>query len=102
MPPVIDVTALSYATAGIVVYYLLLFALSATRRSRASGYAGDWPLVVIVIPARNEAAVLINTVEAALRCPYDGEVRILIADDASTDATGRLAERLASSDPRIR
>ena len=102
MPPVIDVTAMSYATAAIVVYYLFLFVVGWPRRRARRELERDWPLVVIVIPARNEAAVLERTVEAALTCRYHGEKRVLIVDDASTDDTGQVGERLTTRDDRVK
>jgi 1,2-diacylglycerol 3-beta-glucosyltransferase len=97
----INLTAASYAMAGIVVYYVLLFCLSFNRRGADGGVDFELP-VVFVIPARNEAAVLEATVRTALAQDYSGAVRVLVVDDASTDGTGALADELATGDPRVR
>jgi dolichol-phosphate mannosyltransferase len=56
----------------------------------------------LVLPTLNEAANLermVHSVHSVL-APFDYE--ILVSDDNSPDATGRIADQLASSDPRIR
>ncbi len=51
-----------------------------------------WPSVVAVVPARDEAAILPDTLPALLAQDYPGEFRVVLVDDASTDGTGALAE----------
>jgi glycosyltransferase involved in cell wall biosynthesis len=62
------------------------------------------PGISIVVPALNEADNLAGAVErcraAALRHFPDHE--IIVIDDGSTDATGRIAEALAAADRRVR
>ncbi len=62
------------------------------------------PGISVVVPALNEAASLAAAVErcraAARRHFPDHE--IIVIDDGSTDATGRIADELAAADPRIR
>ncbi|HEX3648228.1 MAG TPA: glycosyltransferase [Pseudonocardiaceae bacterium] len=50
-----------------------------------------WPSVVAVVPARDEAAILPDTLPALLNQDYPGEFRVLLVDDASTDGTGDVA-----------
>jgi chlorobactene glucosyltransferase len=54
----------------------------------------------ILIPARNEAAVIGQTVRALLAQPEVTE--LLILDDHSTDGTAELARQAANGDPRLR
>ena len=56
------------------------------------------PRVSILIPARNEAANLAKTLPAFLSQEYDN-FEVILADDASTDGTGELAESFASRQP---
>ena len=50
-----------------------------------------WPSVTVVIPARDEAAVLPLTLPALLGQQYPGRLRVLVVDDDSSDRTGELA-----------
>lgn len=58
----------------------------------------------IVVPALNEEGNLEAAVEAVRRAfeAATAEFEILIVNDASTDGTAMVAERLARADPRIR
>jgi hopene-associated glycosyltransferase HpnB len=60
--------------------------------------ADDGPRVSVLVPARNEAAVLERTLPPLLAEPAVSEV--LLIDDHSTDATRAVAESLR--DPRLR
>ena len=53
----------------------------------------SWPSVCILIPARNERAMLPRTLPALLAQDYPGEWRVLVVDDRSTDGS---AEAVAS------
>ena len=66
---------------------------------------GAWPAVRIVVPARNEAAVLPATLPALLAQDYPGDWGIVLVDDRSEDGTAELAQRLAREagrDERLR
>ncbi|MCJ2029282.1 glycosyltransferase family 2 protein [Methylobacterium sp. J-043] len=58
-------------------------------------------LVSILIPARNEAAVIEGTVRAAL-ASRGVPVEVIVGDDHSTDATAEIVTRIARTDPRLR
>ncbi|MEU4213166.1 glycosyltransferase [Streptomyces sp. NPDC026206] len=58
---------------------------------------GDWPAVAIVVPARDEAAVLPSSLPSLLAQDYPGRAEIFLVDDGSTDGTGELARALADS-----
>jgi hopene-associated glycosyltransferase HpnB len=60
-----------------------------------------WPSVAIVIPARNEAAMLPYTLEPLLRQDYPGTCTIYLVDDQSDDGTGTIAQELAATNPGI-
>jgi hopene-associated glycosyltransferase HpnB len=49
------------------------------------------PRIAVIIPARNEAAVVGEAVASLLRQRYAGEWRIIVVDDASTDGTADAA-----------
>jgi hopene-associated glycosyltransferase HpnB len=55
----------------------------------------DWPAVVAVVPARNEAETIEKTVESLLGQEYAGAFRVIVVDDHSEDGTAGLALRAA-------
>ncbi|MFF2200447.1 glycosyltransferase [Streptomyces sp. NPDC058145] len=56
---------------------------------------GDWPSVCVVVPARDEAAVLPASLPSLLAQDYPGRAEIVLVDDGSTDGTGELARELS-------
>ncbi|HVX45284.1 MAG TPA: glycosyltransferase [Mycobacteriales bacterium] len=58
-----------------------------------------WPSVGIVVPARDEADVLPETLESLLCQDYPGPVGIVVVDDGSTDGTGDIARSLSGGIP---
>ncbi len=56
--------------------------------------------VTVAIPVYNSATTLERAVRSAMRQTLP-DIEILIADDASTDASAAIAARLADEDPRI-
>ncbi|GAA2751630.1 glycosyltransferase [Kitasatospora cinereorecta] len=56
---------------------------------------GRWPRVAVVVPARDEAGVLPDSLPTLLAQDYPGEARVILVDDHSSDGTGELAAALA-------
>ncbi|MEU1056836.1 glycosyltransferase [Streptomyces sp. NPDC005876] len=54
-----------------------------------------WPSVCVVVPARDEAAVLPDSLPSLLAQDYPGRAEVFLVDDGSTDGTGDLARELA-------
>ncbi|MYS47678.1 glycosyltransferase, partial [Streptomyces sp. SID9944] len=52
---------------------------------------GGWPAVCVVVPARDEAAVLGESLPSLLAQDYPGRAEVFLIDDGSTDGTGELA-----------
>ena len=67
-------------------------------RPAADATAGDieWPAVRIVVPARNEARVLPETLPTLLGQDYPGSFHIVLVDDDSEDGTEEVAKQIAS------
>ena len=98
---------MTYLTLALFVFWGLLTVqtivnLLAFRRLKPadpSGPRADWPMVSIVIPARNEARDIGPTLDAALAQDYPN-FEVVVVDDSSTDGTAAEIERRAS-DPRL-
>ncbi|MGW0701090.1 glycosyltransferase [Streptomyces sp. NPDC002867] len=54
-----------------------------------------WPDVAVVVPARDEAAVLPDSLPSLLGQRYPGRAEIVLVDDNSGDGTGEVARSLA-------
>jgi len=55
-----------------------------------------WPSVVAVVPARNEADVIAQSIGSLLAQDYPGDFRVILVDDQSDDGTGSAARALNS------
>jgi len=71
--------------------------------SRAPAVLDDRPppRVSVLVPARNEAAVIERLVRDVL-ASHGADLELVILDDDSTDGTAGIVERLAARDPRVR
>ena len=52
-----------------------------------------WPSVTVVIPARDEADGIVETIGSLLRQDYAGVLKIVLVDDNSSDGTAEVARR---------
>ena len=94
---------LAIAVICLLVWAYLLTARGGFWRCRDIFAAGDRgaagrpsPEVVAIIPARNEADVLGQSLASVLRQDYRRGLRIVIVDDQSSDGTRNIAERVAA------
>lgn len=94
-------TATVLAAATLVLWLGLLasgFWRCTDRDERmVCGDPAEWPDVVAVVPARNEADVIARSLASLAAQDYPGTFRIVLVDDNSTDATGRIARGLVSN-----
>jgi hopene-associated glycosyltransferase HpnB len=56
----------------------------------------NWPCVVAIVPARNEAETIAQTIVALLRQDYPGEFSVVVVDDHSEDHTSMAAQESAT------
>jgi glycosyltransferase involved in cell wall biosynthesis len=87
----------------VLVLWVLAFArtvlnLATVPRLSADAHPLQQPLVSIVIPARNEARVLEQTIRAFLAQDYTA-LEVIVVNDRSTDETGAIARSI--DDPRL-
>jgi len=59
------------------------------------GSPPSWPSVTVVIPARDEADGIAETIGSLLRQDYAGAFKIVLVDDNSSDGTAEVARRCA-------
>ncbi|MDT3400426.1 glycosyltransferase [Streptomyces sp. B1866] len=62
----------------------------------SGGEDSGWPPVAVVVPARDEAAVLPVSLPSLLAQEYPGRAEVFLVDDGSSDGTGELARELAA------
>jgi cellulose synthase/poly-beta-1,6-N-acetylglucosamine synthase-like glycosyltransferase len=90
----------------IIAYQFALFLaglIYSRRAARRVPEVFDWPGVSIMVPARNEARVIVSTLDALLELDYPADkLQIVIVNDGSTDATEELVTARAATDPRVR
>src|SRR6266498_3150327 len=71
------------------------FWLTDQRLPRVSSLVRRWPPVTAVVPARDEAAMLPETLPSLLTQDYPGELTVVLVDDQSGDGTADAARALA-------
>jgi hopene-associated glycosyltransferase HpnB len=96
--------ALSIAALACAAWiYLLLFRGGFWRTGErddvgvAATAPAAWPHVVAVVPARNEAEVIAETLGSLLRQDYPGRFDVVVVDDHSTDGTAALVRDAAAA-----
>ncbi|MDJ0943916.1 MAG: glycosyltransferase [Kiloniellales bacterium] len=65
------------------------------RLDGAPGKLADWPAVVAIVPARNEAEVIGQAMASLLRQDYPGALSVILVDDHSEDGTAEAASAAA-------
>jgi cellulose synthase/poly-beta-1,6-N-acetylglucosamine synthase-like glycosyltransferase len=102
------------AALWLVLLYGVLLALAGyryrQRRVRRPPEGGPpkrrvsrWPGVSVLVPAHNEERVIQRSLEAFLGLDYPRDrLEVVVVNDASTDGTGRICNRMARADPRLR
>ncbi len=91
---------------GIVVFLGILLAIAlgnllALRRLGTYPFPPQLPRVSVLLPARNEEAVIGDCVRSLLAQDYP-DFEVLVLDDGSTDGTGDVLAALARTDDRLR
>ncbi|HEY3377403.1 MAG TPA: glycosyltransferase [Armatimonadota bacterium] len=86
----------------LTLFGYVLYLKSARERDEILRNPPEYPDVTILVPAHNEAVVIEGTVRSLLRLEYPADkLHLLVIDDASTDHTGEILDRLAAADARV-
>jgi hopene-associated glycosyltransferase HpnB len=100
--------ALAAASLGIWLYLIAgrggFWLTRATDEALLSGAAlpqdkegrSQWPNVMAIVPARDEAETIGETIRSLLQQAYPGRFTITLVDDQSTDGTADVAHRAAA------
>ena len=99
---------LAIALAALTAWLMLLFgrgwfwlARDDDRDAATLPDPAPWPAVTAIVPARDEAATVGETVRSLLAQDYPGALRVVVVDDRSTDGTGALARAAGAGDARL-
>ena len=89
------------AALAVAIWLYLVFArgrfwLCSERDGGESKTLSAWPSVTVVIPARNEAEGIAETIGSLLRQDYAGAFTIILVDDDSNDGTADVSRRTAA------
>jgi len=90
---VLAAAAWVYLLAGHGGFWRTDCRLPGAPAGRGAG-TGSWPSVMAVIPARDEAAILPQTLPSLLTQEYPGTLSVVLVDDGSSDGTAAIAESL--------
>ncbi|HET7135755.1 MAG TPA: glycosyltransferase [Casimicrobiaceae bacterium] len=90
------------AALGATAWAYLLAARGGFWRARERDEAiaprmATWPSVCAIVPARDEAAVIGDTLASLLAQDYEGPFSIVVVDDHSGDATASLVRTIADT-----
>jgi hopene-associated glycosyltransferase HpnB len=95
------------ASIALVVWLYLLLARGAfwrcgERDDSAPARLTVWPRVAAIVPARNEADCIGDSIGSLLRQDYAGRWTVVLVDDDSADGTADIARAAAQADDRLR
>jgi hopene-associated glycosyltransferase HpnB len=57
----------------------------------------QWPSICAIVPARNEALMLPQSLQSLLTQTYPGRFQVMVVDDQSTDGTANIARQTAQA-----
>jgi hopene-associated glycosyltransferase HpnB len=95
------------ATVALAVWLYLLLGRGGFWRCRerdddVPAKLAAWPRVAAVVPARNEAEHIADSIGSLLAQDYGGAWTVVLVDDDSADGTAEVARRAADGDARLR
>jgi len=92
----------------VVILFILFFLLvnliqnlNRLRKQDITKNPETYPLISVLVPARNEENNILGCIESLLQSDYP-RMEIVVLDDNSTDKTFERAEKLSSTEKRLR
>jgi len=95
--------AIDLAASMVLAIWLYLVAargrfwLARERDDGTPSGRGAWPPIAAIVPARDEAQSIGETVTSLLRQDYPGSLAVIVVDDESRDATAQVARDAAAA-----
>jgi chlorobactene glucosyltransferase len=94
---------------GIVSLFLIIMGVNLLLNLRSLHRLGDgkqrkdgpFPLISVLVPARNEEANIATCIESLMQQDYPN-FEIMVLDDNSTDRTSAIVQGLTAKDPRVK
>lgn len=96
---VVDLVWLQYVFLAIAIFGGAVLLLGVLLRRPQPGRWATWPMVSVIIPAKDEVRVIEGAVRSACGQRYAGPLEVIVVDDRSTDGTADLLERLRAEVP---
>ena len=84
-----------------VILLIILSNLGKLHQARKHAQPPVWPMVSILVPARNEEQNIAGCVQSLLGQDYPS-FEVLVLDDQSEDGTGSILAQIASSQPGLK
>ncbi|MGF1603128.1 MAG: glycosyltransferase [Thermosynechococcaceae cyanobacterium] len=92
---VLGISLLSLTIWLFLIFVWGQFWRSDQRLSATTAALDKWPDVCAIVPARNEADVLPQSLRSLLTQDYPGKLTVILVDDQSTDGTSTVAQQVA-------
>ena len=86
---------LAYVPGLVIGFMIFTLLVNPYRELSLAPPAGGWPPVTILVAAFNEEDAIAATLQRLANLSYGGPVEVVLADNASTDQTPKLAEDAA-------
>ena len=86
---------LAYVPGLVIGFMIFTLLVNPYRELSLAPPAGGWPPVTILVAAFNEEEAIAATLQRLANLSYGGPVEVVLADNASTDQTPKLAEDAA-------
>ena len=96
------ILAIAYLACGVWLFLLLFwgrFWLADQKINISTNVIQKYPLVRVIIPARNEAELISQGLTSILKQDYLGDFSVVLVDDNSTDSTAAIAKTTAQTLP---